>query len=398
MVKILVDTGFILGMVVVILLLYYRKRSHNNSNVLLAISIFCITYMLFIGQLNISRKMLDYPIFARTGNIPGYLVMPFLYLYTRNSFYPGITWRRRDWMFFLPALFFIIDLLPFFLADNDYKIAVMKANLDNPARMRRIEEGWIPVKGIHLKILYLWSLAMMILQVRLIIRNKMISSEGGNSMNGTLFWFIVTLTAFHLPLIFPGIFGVFFQTKWYSLGYLSIVLSTHLITSAVFILFSPKILYGFFPQMMIGENQKTPPITEPEDQEENYTASNPRFYLSKNEMERIIEKVEHFMEHEKPFINKHYTIHNLGYDIEIPVYQLSPIINQHYKSNFNAWVNRYRVNYFIELCKEPGKTELTLAGIAEEAGFNNRSTFISAFKKETGTTPGNYLKQLKAAV
>lgn len=398
MVKLLVDTGFILGMVVVFLLLYYRKRSHNNTNVLLAISIFCITYMLFVGQLNISRKMLDYPIFARTGNIPGYLVMPFLYLYTRNSFYPGIRWRKRDWLFFLPALFYIIDLLPFFLADADYKIAVMKANLDNPARMRRIEDGWIPIKGIHLKILYLWSLLMMILQVRLIIRNKMISSEGGNSKNGTLFWFIITLTAFHLPLIFPGIFGVFFETKWYSLGFLSVVFSTHLITSAVFILFSPRILYGFFPQILVEENQKTQPITESEDQEENFTSSGSKFYLSKNEMQRIVEKMEHFMEHQKPFIKKQYTIHNLGNDIDIPVYQLSPIINQHYKTNFNAWVNRYRVNYFIELSKKPGKTDLTLAGIAEESGFNNRSTFISAFKKETGTTPGNYLKQLKAPV
>jgi AraC-like DNA-binding protein len=391
--KLLIESSLILGIIVIILLIYYRKRSVNNSNLLLAISIGCIWYLLLINQLNVTREMLNYPVLARTGNIAGFLVMPFLYFYTRNSFYPGIRWRRRDWLFFLPALFYVVDLLPFFLSDNPYKIAVMKANLDNPSRMIRVEEGWIPLKGIHYILMYVWSLLLMVLQIRLIIRNKHIKSEGGNSMNRSLFWFIVTLTAFHLPLIFPGIFGVIFHTKWYSMSYLGVVLSTHLITSAVFILFSPRILYGFFPQLLIRENQESIPLATEMEEEPN--ASIPKISLSNTELQRIIEKMEIFMGQQKPFINKHYTIHNLGKDIEIPVYQLSPIINHHYKSNFNAWVNRYRVNYFIELCKNEKRKELTLAGIAEEAGFNNRSTFINAFKKETGSTPGNYLKQLE---
>jgi hypothetical protein len=249
MAKLLVDSSLILGIVVTILLLNYRKRSINNSNVILTASIFCITYLLFINQLNYSREMLNYPVFARTGNIMGFLIMPFLYLYTRNTFYPGIRWRKMDWLFFIPAFFYIIDLMPFFLANSDYKAAVMKANLDDPSRNNRVSEGWIPLKGIHYIIMYVWSIGLMVLQGRLIVRNKYMAGETGSSMNRTLFWFIVTLTGFHVPLIFPGIFGLIFQLKWYSLGYLRIVLATHLITTVVFILFSPKILYGFFPQM-----------------------------------------------------------------------------------------------------------------------------------------------------
>jgi AraC-like DNA-binding protein len=296
-------------------------------------------------------------------------------------------------LFFLPALFYVVDLLPFFMADNAYKVAVMKANLDNYSRMLRVEEGWIPFKGIHIIILYVWSLALMILLIRLIIRNKHITSEAAYLKNNTLFWFIVTLTALHLPLIFPGIFGVIFHLKWHSIKYIQFILSTHLITSAIFILFSPRVLYGFFPQLLIRENQIAEPLAA--EIEEDSAVSSPKISLSNAEAQRIIEKMELYMGQQKPFINKHYTIHNLGKDIEIPVYQLSPIINQHYNTNFNTWVNKYRVNYFIELCKNERRKELTLAGIAEEAGFNNRSTFINAFKKETGSTPGNYLKQLE---
>ncbi|HLO79515.1 MAG TPA: AraC family transcriptional regulator [Chitinophagaceae bacterium] len=393
--KLLVESSLILGVLVIILLLYYRKRSINNSNVLLAVNIACITYLLFINHLNYSREMLNYPIFARTGNISGFLVLPFLYLYSRNTFYPGVRWRKVDWLIFVPAVFYIIDFMPFFLADPEYKSAVMKANLDDPSRMTRVGEGWIPFKGIHYVIMYFWSIAFMILQLRLIVRNKHMGRERESSMNRTLFWFIVTLTGFHIPLIFPGIFGLIFQLKWYSIGYLNWVLATHLITTAVFILFTPKILYGFYPQMVM-EDQK-PLVDQEENEQSTDVAALNKNSLSSIEIQMMISKIEDYMAESKPYLNKQYTIHNLGDEVGIPVYQLSPIINQHYQSNFNAWVNSYRVNHFIELCKKQKRDVLTLAAIAEESGFNNRSTFISAFKKVTGSTPGNYLKQLQTA-
>jgi AraC-like DNA-binding protein len=72
---------------------------------------------------------------------------------------------------------------------------------------------------------------------------------------------------------------------------------------------------------------------------------------------------------------------------------LSPIINQYYKSNFSSWLNKYRVNYFIELIGHEEKRELTLEALARESGFANRTTFMSAFRKEKNTTPGAFLHQ-----
>jgi AraC-like DNA-binding protein len=36
-----------------------------------------------------------------------------------------------------------------------------------------------------------------------------------------------------------------------------------------------------------------------------------------------------------------------------------------------------------------------LETIANEAGFNNRNTFISAFKKVTGVKPSDFLRDIK---
>jgi AraC-like DNA-binding protein len=98
------------------------------------------------------------------------------------------------------------------------------------------------------------------------------------------------------------------------------------------------------------------------------------------------------MEQQKPFLNQNYSIHDLSRDVEIPVYQLSPIINNYFQTNFNGWINKYRVNYFIQISEGDGKMGLTLDAIAKESGFTNRTTFTNAFKKEKGTTPGQFIK------
>jgi AraC-like DNA-binding protein len=315
--------------------------------------------------------------------------MPFLYLYTRNSFYPGVKWHKTDWLFFIPALFYIFDLTPFFLSDNAFKISQMKANIESQDRNVRIEEGWLGLGRFHYTFMYIWNVALMFVQIRLIIKNRHILIEGNGSMNYKLFWFIVTLTALHIPLIFPGIFGLMFHSKWYTMSYLGAILSLHLIVTAVFFLFSPRILYGFFPQMVFQNVQNA--VDKNENKPETSLISNKK-YLQDEEVQSIVDKMRLYMEQQKPFLNQNYSIHDLSRDVEIPVYQLSPIINNYFQTNFNGWINKYRVNYFIQISEGDGKMGLTLDAIAKESGFTNRTTFTNAFKKEKGTTPGQFIK------
>jgi len=99
------------------------------------------------------------------------------------------------------------------------------------------------------------------------------------------------------------------------------------------------------------------------------------------------------MEAEKPFCKQGFTIQDLSNMAGIPIHQLSPLINGHLKMNFSSWINRYRIEYFLEHAME--KQHMTLEARAREAGFTSRSSFISAFKKEKGVTPREYRKNLK---
>jgi len=99
------------------------------------------------------------------------------------------------------------------------------------------------------------------------------------------------------------------------------------------------------------------------------------------------------MQEQKPFLQQGFTIQDLSNQTSIPVYQLSPLINGHFKMNFSNWVNRFRIEYFIE--QVPENPQLTLEALSKKSGFISRSTFITAFKKEKGVTPREFFKEMK---
>jgi len=81
--------------------------------------------------------------------------------------------------------------------------------------------------------------------------------------------------------------------------------------------------------------------------------------------------------------------------LNIQPHIFSSFISQAYQANFNDVINGYRIKYIEEGLKNEKWSELTLEAIAERAGFNNRVTFLTAFKKFTGTTPTQYIKNIQ---
>jgi hypothetical protein len=68
----------------------------------------------------------------------------------------------------------------------------MKAVFIDPSRHFSIPEGWIGIKGFHHVFRYLFGVLMMLLQIRLIIRNWNFEPKGTSYHNQLLFWFIFT--------------------------------------------------------------------------------------------------------------------------------------------------------------------------------------------------------------
>ncbi len=107
------------------------------------------------------------------------------------------------------------------------------------------------------------------------------------------------------------------------------------------------------------------------------------------------EKITEVMESQKPYLDSELDLTKLSKLVNLNPKQVSHTINRSFSKNFYEYVNSYRVEAFKQLAAKPENKKLTLLGLAFDCGFKSKSTFNDVFKKTTGTTPSEYVNQLK---
>jgi len=71
---------------------------------------------------------------------------------------------------------------------------------------------------------------------------------------------------------------------------------------------------------------------------------------------------------------------------------LSAYLKRHYNKSFYNFINYYRIEEAKRFLTDPDQHKYSISHISENSGFTSRSAFYTAFKKNTGFTPGEYLK------
>ncbi len=116
--------------------------------------------------------------------------------------------------------------------------------------------------------------------------------------------------------------------------------------------------------------------------------------IHKKEYNEALLKLKNYMTAEKPFRNPDVTIQDISASIEIPVRELSLLINHTLEQHFYDFINTYRVENAMHILKDATKSKVTILEILYDVGFNSKSSFNTAFKKHTGETPTSYRKNL----
>ena len=101
-----------------------------------------------------------------------------------------------------------------------------------------------------------------------------------------------------------------------------------------------------------------------------------------------------YLNENKPFLNSEISLNLLSEDTGIAPKTLSQLINEYSNKNFNDFINSYRIEESKKLLRERNNSEKYISEILYSVGFNSRSSFYAAFKKNTGTTPGEYIRSL----
>jgi len=92
------------------------------------------------------------------------------------------------------------------------------------------------------------------------------------------------------------------------------------------------------------------------------------------------------------------SLSSLAEKLSLTTHELSRIINIALKKNFNDFINEYRIKDVVAKMQDPAYDRITLLGMAFDAGFNSKATFIRAFKQLTGKNPAEYKRELEKEV
>lgn len=112
--------------------------------------------------------------------------------------------------------------------------------------------------------------------------------------------------------------------------------------------------------------------------------------ISREDAQKYLARLSEIMEEGKLFKDPNLNLSDLAKKLAIPRTYLSQIINEHTGMNFFDFINGYRVEAVKLYLIDPEKDHLTLAALANEAGFQSRASFNRIFKKAVQMTPSEY--------
>ncbi|MEO0573266.1 MAG: helix-turn-helix domain-containing protein [Bacteroidota bacterium] len=104
-------------------------------------------------------------------------------------------------------------------------------------------------------------------------------------------------------------------------------------------------------------------------------------------------RLQNLFEEDRIHTQQKLSINEVARELDLPERYLSALINIYYNTNFNAFVNKYRVKEAIERIQDPNQQNKNLLGIAMDSGFSSKSSFNQNFKDSTGKKPSDFLEK-----
>ena len=110
-------------------------------------------------------------------------------------------------------------------------------------------------------------------------------------------------------------------------------------------------------------------------------------------MDEAAENLRALMEEEKVYLDPDLTLKKLSQRLGIHYNHLSRIINEKHGESFNNFINRHRIEEAKKRLSDPAFDDKNILEIMLATGFYSKSTFNTAFRKFTGSSPSDFRKK-----
>ncbi|QNF32741.1 helix-turn-helix domain-containing protein [Adhaeribacter swui] len=379
------------------------RKANQLANKLLAALILLISAQSVLVAFDTREFFLAFPHLSKVGWLLPTLFAPLIYLFIQKLTAKRPRIKPVDGVHFLPFLLTFVYLLPYFLKSTAEKIAY----LSNFELARKDDFGFLGQITLFLILLYLALSLWELKKYRHKIENTF--SEVEQIRLQWLRQFIYAL----LSILFVASVA-FYAQKW-GLPVLTIIYKYHLhYFGVVFLIYwvgyktlsqprifldkpsaKPKnaaILLETAPVLAAPMKEKEPIIIQASETPAPANSKYQKSVLKPEDSQLYLNQLLEYMEQEKPYRQSNLTIQELADTMQMPKHHLSQVINERLGKNFYDFINQYRVAEAQLLLVDPKYRHLTNLAVAEEAGFNSKATFNAVFKKQTGQTPSEYVK------
>lgn len=115
-----------------------------------------------------------------------------------------------------------------------------------------------------------------------------------------------------------------------------------------------------------------------------------RFTETEAETYKLV--VRHVLE-KKSYLNSKLNLESLAIEVGVNEKYLSKLINHFAATNFNDFINKFRLEAFKQNLEKKEFQNYSILGMALEAGFSSKSTFYKAFKRHESISPKEYIER-----
>lgn len=242
------------------------------------------------------------------------------------------------------------------------------------------EEGWLTPPYFHLYSRHLVMLVFWLLQLRLL--HGIRRSEAFLADNKHWFVWIWACQLHQLLYFGPFLFYLLAPGKMPILSYSEAFAIAALFILYIYLFYRPRILYGI-TGIFEGSGEDANPAERPDTQR----------YIPREELTSISERLNPLMQQEKPFLDPDCSLDSLAREIDISPWMLSNVLNRELGTNFNRYLNDFRIRHCLEMLEAGAYQSMSIEGIARECGFNNRNSFTQSFKWVQKTTPSACIRK-----
>lgn len=368
----IIDVILFIGICQGVFLSFTLQRITNNNrqaNTMLSLLIILATIML-IGRF-VYFKFLTLWVFQWSLLVDSivFLFGPFLYMYLRRLLFVRNNKFQLPWYHYIP--FFSLILLAayfivFYSPEEYYNLFA---------------------EGYMLIIFHVISISMILFNSYYLLRSfKIVSDFKKQEKNvfsfdqspltylyAFLIAFSICLLAWFISLVNSALLDKYFKYVNYESVWVAI----------------PILLYviGYFSlkQPELFRIPMYPKVNEKKDR------------LTKMETELLAQKLDSLMLNEQIYLQNDLTLSQVSDLLKTSTNNISWLLNNIYNSTFYDFINGYRIKEFLQKVEKKEHLSHTILALSMDSGFNSKSTFNKAFKREMNDTPSNYIRKRLSA-